>query len=166
LVLPFHCAYPVVPGIQKIPFKVCGWFGIAIYCFFHELEVISACFPVDMSAMMGAQRPVADDTLLTKLWMSFLPIRFLANGLNKKMEIIQTIDVFVHFIFLHQYPVKKTAAHWKFLREKMCLPHSPTTCPSKHTKRIANKTSSIFWAFISKSSFSQKNCAAVKGLIY
>jgi hypothetical protein len=34
------------------------------------------------------------------------------------MEIIQTIDVFVHFIYLHQYPVKKTAAHWKFLRRK------------------------------------------------
>jgi hypothetical protein len=33
------------------------------------------------------------------------------------MEIIQTIDVFVHFIYLHQYPVKKTADHWKFLRE-------------------------------------------------
>jgi hypothetical protein len=54
---------------------------------------------VDTSAMAGAQRPVADDTLLKKLWMSFLPIRFLASGLNKKMEIIQTIDVFVHFIF-------------------------------------------------------------------
>jgi hypothetical protein len=39
--------------------------------------------------------------------MSFLPIRFLASGLNKKMEIIQTIDVFVHFIYRHQYPVKK-----------------------------------------------------------
>jgi hypothetical protein len=51
-----------------------------------------------MSAMAGAQRPVADDTLLMKLWMSFLPIRFLASGLNKKMEIFQTIDVFVHFI--------------------------------------------------------------------
>jgi hypothetical protein len=47
---------------------------------------------------------------------SFLPIRFLASGLNKKMEIIQTNDVFVHFIYLHQYPVKKTAAHWKFLK--------------------------------------------------
>jgi hypothetical protein len=106
------------PGIQKIPFKICGWIGIAIYCFFHELEVISACFPVDMSA----QRPVADDTLLKKLWMSFLPIRFLASGLNKKIEIIQTIDVFVHFIYLHQYPVKKTAAHWKFLRKKIFFP--------------------------------------------
>jgi hypothetical protein len=49
--------------------------------------------------------------------MSFLPIWFLASGLNKTMEIIQTIDVFVHFIYLHQYPVKKTASHWKFLRE-------------------------------------------------
>jgi hypothetical protein len=49
-----------------------------------------------MSAMTGAQRPVADDTLLKKLWMSFLPIRFLASSLNKKMEIIQTIDVFTH----------------------------------------------------------------------
>jgi hypothetical protein len=87
--------------------------------FFHELEVISACFPVDMSAMTGAQRPVADDTLLKKLLMSFLPIRFLASGLNKKMEIIQTIDVFVHFIYLHQYPVTKTAAHWKFLRKQI-----------------------------------------------
>jgi hypothetical protein len=86
--------------------------------FFHELEVISACFPVDMSAMTGAQRPVADDTLLKKLWMSFLLIQFLASGLNKKMEIIQTIDIFVHFIYLHQ----KTAAHWKFLREKMFPP--------------------------------------------
>jgi hypothetical protein len=84
-------AYPVAPGIQKIPFKICGWIGIAIYCFFYELEVISSCFPVDMSAMAGAQRPVADDTLLKKLWMSFLPIRFLASGLNKKMEIIQTM---------------------------------------------------------------------------
>jgi hypothetical protein len=72
-----------------------------------------------MSAMMGAQWPVADDTLLKKLWMSFLPIRFLASGLNKKMEIIQTIDVFVHFIYLHQYPVKKSAAHWKFLRKNI-----------------------------------------------
>jgi hypothetical protein len=34
------------------------------------------------------------------------------------MEIIQTIDVFVHFIYLRQYPVKTTAAHWKFLRKK------------------------------------------------
>jgi hypothetical protein len=40
-------AYSVVPGIQKIPFKICGWIGIAIYCFFYELEVISACFPMD-----------------------------------------------------------------------------------------------------------------------
>jgi hypothetical protein len=110
-------AYPVVPGIQKIPFKICGWIGIAIYCFFYELEVISAFFPVDMSAMAAAQRPVADDTLLKKLSMHFLPTWFLASGLNKTMEIIQTIDVFVHFIYLHQYPVKKTAAHWKFLRK-------------------------------------------------
>jgi hypothetical protein len=51
--------------------------------------------------------------------MSFLLIRFLASGLNKTMEIIQTIDVFVHFIYLHQYPVKKTAAHWKFFRDLM-----------------------------------------------
>jgi hypothetical protein len=70
-----------------------------------------------MSAMTGAQRPVADDTLLKKLWMSFLPIRFLASGLNKQMEI--TIDVFIHFIYLHQYPVKKTAGHWKFLRKQI-----------------------------------------------
>jgi hypothetical protein len=35
------------------------------------------------------------------------------------MEIIQPIDVFVHFIYLHQYPVKKTAAHWKFLRKSL-----------------------------------------------
>jgi hypothetical protein len=28
-----------------------------------------------------------------------------SKWLNKK--IIQTIDVFVHFIYLHQYPVKK-----------------------------------------------------------
>jgi hypothetical protein len=58
-----------------------------------------------MSAMAGAQRPgrrytaeeVADeffaDTVSSK-WF-----------LNKTMEIIQTIDVFVHFIYLHQYPV-------------------------------------------------------------
>jgi hypothetical protein len=72
-----------------------------------------------MSALTGAKRPVADDTLLKKLWMSFLPMRFLAIGLNKKTEIIQTIDVFVHFIYLHQHPVKKTAAHWKFLRKKL-----------------------------------------------
>jgi hypothetical protein len=94
-------AYPVVPGIQKIPFKICGWIGIAIYCFFYELEVISACFPVDMSAMAGAQRPVADDALLKKLGMSFLPIWFLASGLNKTMKIIQTIDVFVNCIYIH-----------------------------------------------------------------
>jgi hypothetical protein len=50
-------AYPVVPGIQKVPFKICGSIGIAIYCFFYELEVISARFSVDMSAMAGAQRP-------------------------------------------------------------------------------------------------------------
>jgi hypothetical protein len=42
-----------------------------------------------MEFVAGAQRPVADDTLLKKLWMSFLPIRFLASGLNKTMEIIQ-----------------------------------------------------------------------------
>jgi hypothetical protein len=66
-----------IPGLQKIPFKICGWIGFAIYCFFHELEVISACFPVDMSTMTGAQRPVADDTLLKKLWMSFLPLPIL-----------------------------------------------------------------------------------------
>jgi hypothetical protein len=47
-------AYPVVPGIQKIPFSICGWIGIAIYYFFYELEVISACFPMDMSAMAGS----------------------------------------------------------------------------------------------------------------
>jgi hypothetical protein len=48
-------AYLVVPGIRKIPFKIGGWIGIAIYCFFYKLEVISACFPV--IAMAGAQRP-------------------------------------------------------------------------------------------------------------
>jgi hypothetical protein len=85
------------------------------------------------------------------------------------MEIIQTIDAFVHFIYLHQYPVKETAAHWKFLRKffffrfvekmkskmatmrshdhlimqnakKTFFLHSPTTCPSKHTKSIAQNS--------------------------
>jgi hypothetical protein len=47
--------------------------------------------------------------------------------------------------------------------EKKKIPHSPTTCPSKHKKNCKQNSSSIFGAFISKSSFSQKNGAAVKG---
>jgi hypothetical protein len=72
------------------------------------------------------------------------------------MEIIKTIDVFVHFIYLHQYPVKKTAAHWKFekklnpkwppspnyAKQKKKKNVSPIVQPlahPKHTKRIAKK---------------------------
>jgi hypothetical protein len=40
------------------------------------------------------------------------------------------------------------------------FPHSPTTCPSKHTKRIAKKYFSIFWEFISKSHFFSKKVVA------
>jgi hypothetical protein len=52
--------------------------------------------------------------------------------------------------------------------------HSPTTCPSKHTKRIANKTLLVFYGhFFQNYLFSQKNGvahgmylpAAVKGLM-
>jgi hypothetical protein len=90
-------AYLVVPGIQKIIFKICGWIGrIAIYCFFYELEAISACFPVDMSAMAGAQRPgrryTASEEVVDEFFADTVSSKWF---LNKTMEIIQTIDVFV-----------------------------------------------------------------------
>jgi hypothetical protein len=58
-------------------------------------------------------------------------------------------------------------------KKKFFFPHSPTSCPSKHTKRIANKTLLVFLGHLFQNHiFSQKNGvaqgvylpAAVKGL--
>jgi hypothetical protein len=73
-----------------------------------------------MSAMAGAQRPgrrytaEEDSKVVDEFFADPVSSKWF---LNKTMEIIQTIDVFVHFIYLHQYPVKKTTGHWKFLRK-------------------------------------------------
>jgi hypothetical protein len=45
IILTLSLRIPSNTGNKKIPFKICGWIGI--YCFFYELEVISACFPVE-----------------------------------------------------------------------------------------------------------------------
>jgi hypothetical protein len=39
--------------------------------------------------------------LVDSCWNSFVDVK------KETKEIIQTIDVFVHFIYLHQYPAKK-----------------------------------------------------------
>jgi hypothetical protein len=77
---------------------------------------------VDTSAMAGAQRPgrrYTAEEVVDEFFADTVSSKWL---LNKTMEIIQTIDVFVHFIYLHQYPVKKTAAHWKFMRKSCFFP--------------------------------------------
>jgi hypothetical protein len=50
------------------------------------------------------------------------------------------------------------------MEKKKCFPHSPTTCPSKHTKRIANKTLLVFFGHLFQNHLFLKNGAAVKGL--
>jgi hypothetical protein len=86
---------------------------------------------VDTTAMAGAHRPGRRYTAKEFVDEFFSNTVSSKWFLNKTMEIIQTIDVFVHFIYIHQYPVKKTAAHWKFLRKSCFFPRFDEKIKSK-----------------------------------